>query len=40
MMNEGGGDRDARLAVAEGVVLREASIRETTNEAVTAVRGA
>ena len=28
----GGGDGGARLTVAEGVVLREASIGETTNE--------
>ena len=35
--NEGGGDGDARVAVAEGEVLREASVRETTNEAATAV---
>ena len=28
----GGGDRGARLTVAEGVVLHEASVGETTNE--------
>ena len=32
MTDVGGGDGDARLAVAEGVVLREASIGETTNK--------
>ena len=37
--NKGGDDGDARLAVAEGVVLRDASVRETTNEAATAVGG-
>ena len=30
--NAGGGDRGARLTVAEGVVLREACVRETTSE--------
>ena len=38
--NEGGGDGDALLAEAEGVVLCEASVRETTNKAATAVGGA
>ena len=28
----GGGDGDTRLTVAEGVVLHEASVGETTNE--------
>ena len=37
MMSEGGGDGDVPLVVAEGVVLHEASVRETTNEAATAV---
>ena len=31
-MNVGGDDGGARLAVAEGVVLREACVGETTNE--------
>ena len=36
MTNKGGVNGDTWLAVAEGVVLREASVRETTNEAATA----
>ena len=32
MTNVGRGDGGARLAIAKGVVLREACVRETTNK--------
>ena len=40
VMNVGGGDGGTRLAVAEGVVLREACIEETTSECREYDRGA